>query len=46
MVGPGFMCSRDKEFTIRGIEQCLARGYDRLGFFEVDRRTSGSGRCS
>ncbi len=30
------MCSRDKEFTIRGIEQCLARGYDRLGFFEVD----------
>jgi len=34
--GQAFMCSRDKEFTIRGIEQCLARGYDRLGFFEVD----------
>lgn len=34
--GRAFMCSRDKEFTIRGIEQCLARGYDRLGFFEVD----------
>ena len=30
------MCSRDKEFTIRGIEDCLARGYDRTGFFEVD----------
>ncbi|MGU9981756.1 DUF1036 domain-containing protein [Phreatobacter sp. HK31-P] len=34
--GRAFMCSRDREFTIRGIEQCLARGYDRLGFFEVD----------
>ena len=30
------MCSRDKEFTIRGTENCLARGYDRTGFFEVD----------
>ena len=30
------MCSRDKEFTIRGIGDCLARGYDRTGFFEVD----------
>jgi hypothetical protein len=30
------MCTRDKEFTIRGIEDCLARGYDRNGFFEVD----------
>lgn len=34
--GRAFMCSRDKEFTIRGIEECLARGYDRVGFFEVD----------
>jgi hypothetical protein len=32
------MCSRDKEFTIRGIEECLARGYDRTGYFEVDTR--------
>ena len=30
------MCSREKEFTIRGTENCLARGYDRTGFFEVD----------
>jgi hypothetical protein len=30
------MCTRDKEFTIKGIEDCLARGYDRTGFFEVD----------
>src|SRR5262245_47185848 len=34
--GKAFMCSRDKEFTIRGIEDCLARGFDRTGFFEVD----------
>lgn len=34
--GHAFMCSRDKEFTIRGNEDCLARGYDRTGFFEVD----------
>ena len=30
------MCTRNKEFTIRGIEDCLSRGYDRSGFFEVD----------
>jgi hypothetical protein len=30
------MCSRDKEFTIRGTEDCLARGFDRTGYFEVD----------
>jgi uncharacterized membrane protein len=35
-MGPAYMCTRDKEFTIRGIEDCLARGYDRTGFFEVD----------
>lgn len=34
--GQAFMCSRDKEFTIRGTENCLARGFDRTGFFEVD----------
>ena len=34
--GHAFMCSREKEFTIRGTENCLARGYDRTGFFEVD----------
>jgi len=35
-MGQAFMCTRDKEFTIRGIGNCLARGYDRTGFFEVD----------
>jgi uncharacterized membrane protein len=34
--GQAFMCSRDREFTVRGTEDCLARGFDRTGFFEVD----------
>lgn len=34
--GKSVMCTRNKEFTIRGIEDCLSRGYDRSGFFEVD----------
>ena len=34
--GKAFMCTRDKEFTIRGIDDCFARGFDRAGFFEVD----------
>ena len=34
--GRSFMCTRDREFTIRGVEDCLARGFDRSGFFEVD----------
>jgi uncharacterized membrane protein len=34
--GKTFMCIRDKEFTIRGIEDCLARGHERSGFFEID----------
>src|SRR5436189_472979 len=34
--GQAFMCTRDKEFTIKGTEDCLTRGFDRTGFFEVD----------
>jgi uncharacterized membrane protein len=34
--GKSFMCTRDREFTIRGADNCLARGFDRTGFFEVD----------
>ena len=34
--GQAFMCTRDKEFTIKGTGDCLARGYDRTGFLEVD----------
>jgi uncharacterized membrane protein len=35
-MGNAIMCTRDKEFTIRGVGDCLARGFDRTGFFEVD----------
>lgn len=34
--GSIFMCTRDESFTIFGVEDCLARGYERTGFFEVD----------
>lgn len=34
--GDAFMCTREKEFTIRGIDNCLARNYSRTGFFEID----------
>lgn len=34
--GSVFMCTRDEVFTIFGVEDCLARGYERTGFFEVD----------
>jgi uncharacterized membrane protein len=31
-----FMCTDDKSFTIRDVNQCVERGYKRTGFFEVD----------
>jgi len=34
--GRSMMCTRDTLFTIRGVEDCLARGLDRNGFIEVD----------
>lgn len=34
--GRSFMCTRDREFRIEGRENCLVRGYERTGFFEVD----------
>ncbi|MFN0193337.1 MAG: DUF1036 domain-containing protein [Aestuariivirga sp.] len=34
--GKAMMCIRDKIFTIRGIENCPERGYQKMGFFEVD----------
>lgn len=40
--GKAFMCTREKEFTIRGIDDCLARGFDRTGFFEIDTGEQGS----
>jgi uncharacterized membrane protein len=34
--GKHFMCTREREFTIRGIQDCFARAFDRHGFFEID----------
>jgi uncharacterized membrane protein len=34
--GKAYMCTKDKEFTIRNVDNCLSRGYDRMGFFEID----------
>ena len=34
--GKSYMCTRDREFHIEGRENCLVRGFDRTGFFEID----------
>ena len=34
--GKYVMCTQDKMFTIQGTEDCVARGFNRSGFFEVD----------
>ena len=34
--GRAFMCTRDKEFTIEGVSDCVTRGFQKTGFFEVD----------
>jgi uncharacterized membrane protein len=31
-----FLCTQEKEFTIQGVSDCVARGYQRTGFYEVD----------
>jgi len=36
--GNAMMCIREKVFTIRGIDNCVERGYQKTGFFEVDTR--------
>ncbi|MFP3921294.1 MAG: DUF1036 domain-containing protein [Dichotomicrobium sp.] len=36
--GEDYMCTRDSEFTIRGVQDCEGRGYTRTGFFEVDTK--------
>lgn len=35
-VGSNFMCTQDKSFAIRGVQDCQKRGYKRTGFFDVD----------
>lgn len=34
--GGSFMCTADKVFLIRGVQDCAKRGMKRTGFFEVD----------
>jgi uncharacterized membrane protein len=34
--GGNFMCTAEKSFAIRGVQDCQKRGYKRSGFFEVD----------
>jgi uncharacterized membrane protein len=34
--GKNEMCTGDKSYSIRGVQDCPKRGYKRTGFFEVD----------
>lgn len=34
--GKNIMCTQDKSFAIRGVDDCQTRGHRRTGFFEVD----------
>jgi len=34
--GTSYMCTNKSEFTIKGVNDCAARGYQRAGFFEID----------
>ncbi len=34
--GKSQICIKDKIFTIRGIDNCIDRGFQKQGFFEVD----------
>jgi len=34
--GKAFMCTRDKVFTIRANKDCIDRGFQKTGYFEVD----------
>ena len=40
--GSSYMCTDQKEFTIDGTNDCIARGYERRGFVEVDTRDSAA----
>ncbi|MGI9351410.1 MAG: DUF1036 domain-containing protein [Rhizobiaceae bacterium] len=34
--GEVFMCTNDREFKIKGVEDCFKRGHVKTGFFEID----------
>ncbi len=38
--GTNYMCTQDKSFAIRGVQDCQKRNYKRSGFFEVDTSAS------
>ena len=38
--GEAFMCTRERAFTIKGIADCVARGFERTGFYEVDTNSN------
>jgi len=38
--GSAILCIDDVEFTIDGRDDCLARGFDRAGFMEIDTQNS------
>jgi uncharacterized membrane protein len=38
--GQSFMCTLDKAFTIKNVEDCAKQGYHRTGFLEVDVKDS------
>jgi uncharacterized membrane protein len=40
--GSATLCTQDRQFTIRGMEDCLVKGYDKRGFFEVDTQEQNS----
>ena len=31
-----YLCTQEKAFTIEGVSNCIARGFQRTGFYEVD----------
>jgi uncharacterized membrane protein len=40
--GKSVMCTTDKTFTIRGVQDCPRRGYKSTGFFEVDTQDANA----
>ena len=40
--GKSVMCTAEKTFTIRGVQDCERRGYKNTGFFEVDTQDANA----
>ena len=39
--GQSFLCTTEKAFTIRGVQDCGKRGYKPTGYYEVDTQEAG-----